>query len=235
MHQIDWANIDKSDWGKRPDPEIAATLGVTEHVIAYWRKKFGIPSYDEHFLAERERRFNQGEHWCSTCKSFRPIGDFGKYHKGRYGLRPECTPCRKQERETNQERDARRRRERYERDGEKIRVRNRASYYKNPAPRLAHEKRKLADAKRLFVNLAGGCCQRCGYSEFMSGMEFHHVDPKQKDSTPVVVIKSGDYDRAYAELDKCALLCRNCHQAYHTGEWTAQFVKRDGLGWTIQK
>ena len=83
MNRIDWLNIDKTEWGKRPDPEIALQLGVTNHVIAYWRKKFGIPSYDHYFLEERERQYTNGFNWCSTCKRFLSVETFAKYKKGR--------------------------------------------------------------------------------------------------------------------------------------------------------
>lgn len=235
MRRIDWNNIDKSNWGKRPDPEIAADIGVTDEVIAYWRKKFGIPSYDDYFLGERERQYTEGKHWCSTCKSFRPVADFGRARKGRNGLRAECNDCRKQNRDANQEVLRQQKRASYERHGERVRAKNNARYHSNPAPRLAAAKELLSKSKRLFVELAGGSCHRCGYSEFMSALEFHHVDPELKDVTPVKLIKSGNYERIYPELDKCALLCRNCHQSFHAKEWAADFIKRDGLGWTINR
>ena len=81
----------------------------------------------------------------------------------------------------------------------------------------------------------GGECQRCGYSEFYQALAFHHVDPAEKDLPISKVIYSGDFDRAYAEVDKCALLCFNCHQSYHAQQWDAEFVKRDGGGWTIKR
>jgi hypothetical protein len=87
--------------------------------------------------------------------------------------------------------------------------------------------------KRPFIELAGGKCMRCGYAEFQSGLDFHHIDGRLKEYAPQTIIKSADYDRVYAELDKCALLCRNCHSSFHAGEWFASFVKRDGLGWDI--
>lgn len=235
MYQIDWETVDKSEWGKRPDPEIAALYDVPGMVITYWRAKFGIPSYDDYFLAERERQYANGRNWCGRCKGFRSIEDFGKFHKGRYGLRSECNPCRKKDRDENREKLKQQKRVQYERHGEKIRANNRERYRKNPIPRKVYEKARNARFKRPFVELAGRSCQRCGYSEFLSGLEFHHVDHTSKDATPVRLINSGNYEQAYAELEKCALLCRNCHQSFHASEWMAEFIKRDGLGWTIKK
>lgn len=87
--------------------------------------------------------------------------------------------------------------------------------------------------KDKFVKLAGGKCQRCGYSTSNAALDFHHVYPSQKKYNAVTLIYSGDIARAWKELDKCCLLCRNCHSTYEASEWKAEFVKRDGLGWTI--
>jgi hypothetical protein len=49
------------------------------------------------------------------------------------------------------------------------------------------------------------------------------------------VISNKGFQKARDEIDKCVLLCRNCHTAYHAEEWDAKFIKRDGLGWTIEE
>lgn len=231
MHRIDWHNIDKSGWGKRRDPEIAAELGVTADVIAYWRKKFEIPSYDEYFLQERDRQNANGFAWCSTCKQFLSAGMFGKHKKGHYGLKAQCTTCRTVEYRATSHITGQRRRDYYKENRDAVLEYNRKHH--NPVRAKIYGKVRNTQLKEPYVALAGGKCQRCGYDEFLSGLEFHHVDPSQKDTHPVKVINSGNTERAMSELDKCALLCRNCHQTYHASEWAAEFVKRDGLGWTL--
>ena len=98
---------------------------------------------------------------------------------------------------------------------------------------LRSQKNRSSNLKYTFVEMAGGCCQRCGYSEFQSGLDFHHIDKSQKEITPSTIITSGDYERIFLELDKCALLCKNCHMAFHADEWHGEFFKREGLGWTV--
>lgn len=47
-------------------------------------------------------------------------------------------------------------------------------------------------------------------------MEFHHVDPSSK----LFGIGSGDtrsWETVKAELDKCVLLCSNCHKEVEAG------------------
>ena len=83
-----------------------------------------------------------------------------------------------------------------------------------------------------FVALAGGACQRCGYDRCVAPLDFHHVNPAEKADTPQHAMTLG-HETAYQELDKCVLLCANCHREYHFGAWIGDFVKRDGLGWTV--
>ncbi len=83
--------------------------------------------------------------------------------------------------------------------------------------------------------LLGGCCQRCGYHEFFAALHFHHVDPSTKTQTLAAVMATGDDAAVMAELDKCALMCGNCHQALHKGSLSIVFVKRQELGWTVDR
>jgi len=61
------------------------------------------------------------------------------------------------------------------------------------------------------------CCSKCGYSELNSALEFHHVDP----NTKLMIISkyrgssSKLTDEIKHELDKCIILCANCHREEH--------------------
>lgn len=69
------------------------------------------------------------------------------------------------------------------------------------------------DLKRRAVEYKGGCCQVCGYSRFLGALEFHHTDPSQKDWT--VARNHRAWEVLRLELDKCVLLCSNCHREEH--------------------
>jgi hypothetical protein len=43
------------------------------------------------------------------------------------------------------------------------------------------------------------------------------------------------HKKRHKEANKCALLCRCCHQGFHAGEISIVFEKRDGLGWAVAK
>jgi len=101
-----------------------------------------------------------------------------------------------------------------------------------PKKRLYHKERNAA-FKTEAVSLAGGKCQRCDYSEFVAGLDFHHVYSADKKHTPTSLLYSKGVRGAWSELDKCCVLCASCHRAYAASEWKAEFIKRDGLGWTV--
>ena len=63
------------------------------------------------------------------------------------------------------------------------------------------------------IEYKGGCCQHCGYNKFRGAMAFHHIDPTKKD--PVAFKKHKNWKVFSAELDKCILLCANCHAEEH--------------------
>lgn len=60
----------------------------------------------------------------------------------------------------------------------------------------------------------GGKCQRCGYDKCVAALDFHHRDPSEKEFQ-WVRLRRLRWDRVLAELDKCDLLCANCHREVH--------------------
>lgn len=70
--------------------------------------------------------------------------------------------------------------------------------------------------KKELVDYAGGCCQRCGYNKNYAALTFHHKDIKDKKfnlSTRYTATKN--IEELYKEVDKCELLCHNCHCELH--------------------
>lgn len=69
--------------------------------------------------------------------------------------------------------------------------------------------------KMLAVERFGGKCQRCGYDRCIDALEFHHVDESTKEIEPSYAIMRWSWDRAVKELEKCVLICSNCHREVH--------------------
>lgn len=80
------------------------------------------------------------------------------------------------------------------------------NYYKN----------KRKNFKTQIVELKGGKCINCGYNKCFAALDLHHISPKEKEfsfnrsnlSLSPKILK---------ELEKCILLCSNCHREIHNG------------------
>jgi len=71
------------------------------------------------------------------------------------------------------------------------------------------------EQKRKAVEYLGGKCECCGYDKCLDALEFHHRDPNAKDfgiSSSGITYK---WERLRVELDKCMLVCSNCHKEIH--------------------
>jgi len=65
------------------------------------------------------------------------------------------------------------------------------------------------------VEYKGGKCIKCGYNKYIGALDFHHLDPSQKDFTIAATKLWKLNDLVIKELDKCVLLCSNCHREEH--------------------
>lgn len=68
--------------------------------------------------------------------------------------------------------------------------------------------------KQKAVDYKGGCCSKCGYDRYIGALEFHHLDPMKKDLEFGANL-SISWEKTKKELDKCILVCSNCHREIH--------------------
>ena len=78
------------------------------------------------------------------------------------------------------------------------------------------KRRKSLKAQAL--DYKGGKCAICGYDKCSSALEFHHIDPKQKDFGIGEKGYTRSWEKVKHELDKCILICSNCHHEVHAGQ-----------------
>lgn len=70
--------------------------------------------------------------------------------------------------------------------------------------------------KQLCIEYKGGKCILCGYCRCPAALEFHHRNPAEKEfSLRDVGGTIALTERVKKELDKCDLLCSNCHKETH--------------------
>ena len=78
-------------------------------------------------------------------------------------------------------------------------------------PRDTSKYRK--DIKRRLVEYKGGKCQICGYNRCVDALDFHHI----KEKTYNISGGTKSFERLKKEVDKCILVCSNCHREIHAG------------------
>lgn len=59
-------------------------------------------------------------------------------------------------------------------------------------------------------------CKICNEKESCC-LDFHHLDPTQKDKTLSSISHAWGKERLEKELNKCIVLCSNCHRKVHAG------------------
>lgn len=87
----------------------------------------------------------------------------------------------------------------------------------HPYCKICHtnvKKNQLREIKIKSVKYKGGKCQRCGYNKCVASLDFHHKDPSQKEFT-ISSVKCRVWNIIQKELDKCDILCKNCHAEEH--------------------
>lgn len=102
-------------------------------------------------------------------------------------------------------------------DPEKLKARTERRqkwYAENKQSVLEKQRNYKRERKRQAIEYLGGRCKRCQQVYHQAVYEFHHIDPSTKDRDPSKML-SLTWDKLVAELDKCDLLCANCHRITH--------------------
>ncbi|HKI67147.1 MAG TPA: hypothetical protein VJ989_07760 [Solirubrobacterales bacterium] len=90
-------------------------------------------------------------------------------------------------------------------------------YYRCKRCRSEAVARRRRTIKRQLVEEAGGACVLCGYARWVGALQFHHVEAAEKEFH----LAQGGYSRSIArsrtEMEKCVLLCANCHSEVEGG------------------
>ena len=60
-------------------------------------------------------------------------------------------------------------------------------------------------------------CVQCNFNH-PAALDFHHTDPSQKENLVSKLVSNGCYAAAMEEVQKCTVLCANCHRIHHHEE-----------------
>lgn len=76
--------------------------------------------------------------------------------------------------------------------------------------------------KQNLVKISGNKCNICGYNKAISALEFHHINPEEKTYGLAQNGTCHSLQKDLNELQKCILVCANCHREIHEGFYSKQ-------------
>lgn len=71
--------------------------------------------------------------------------------------------------------------------------------------------------KENLIKVMGCKCAICGYDKFVGALEFHHINPEEKEYGIAANGTCHNIEKDLAEIKKCLLICANCHREIHGG------------------
>lgn len=83
--------------------------------------------------------------------------------------------------------------------------------------------RSRAEKKQKAVDYMGNKCLDCQQNFPNCCYDFHHLDPTKKDLSLSQLVGSRSWEKILIELEKCVMLCSNCHRIRH---WKENLEKR---------
>jgi hypothetical protein len=125
---------------------------------------------------------------CGKCSKIKPLEDFHKNPTKKDGVQSMCKKCRKE----------------YHRDHY---LRN-TNVYKAKANN--HRKRNrdyIQDIKKQSI------CSSCSEDRWYV-LDFHHLGDKEFDVSAMIA-KASSLEKIKEEIEKCIVLCANCHRELH--------------------
>lgn len=135
---------------------------------------------------------------CYTCKIEKPLSDFTKNRSKKDGLHGSCRLCKNNHQKSWYRGASSEQKERV--------------YKRNKSLRIDY-------AKKLFEYLKKNPCVMCGESNPIV-LEFDHLRDKTSEISTMVRC-SYSWERILEEIEKCQVLCANCHRikTAHQQNW----------------
>lgn len=92
-----------------------------------------------------------------------------------------------------------------------------SSYCKKCTGTKTNSTERRRTTKLKLIEYKGGKCELCGYNTCTAALEFHHLDPKEKEFaiSQVDTRSKVNFETLKKEVEKCMLLCANCHREIH--------------------
>lgn len=130
---------------------------------------------------------------CTKCKEEKTLDNFLFRNKKQGARHSACSECYKEQRRNS-----------YLRTKKTTLDRNKKNRKKN---------KEWFDEYRLSLK-----CNRCPENH-PATLDFHHINPKEKTKEVCILVAEGyGIERIMEEINKCEVLCSNCHRKHHYEE-----------------
>ena len=107
---------------------------------------------------------------------------------------------------------------------EKNRTYSKERYQRTRERDLARKKRVRDERLTDLYEMNDNKCGDCGtYSDTLGFFDFHHTDPTAKEGSISAMLSSASMERVLKEVEKCVMLCPNCHRMRHIE--TGHYIK----------
>lgn len=126
---------------------------------------------------------------CTKCGKEKPLSEFSKNARKRDGYQCACKECMAEY--------------------------NRIHYLKNKEIyniKAANQSKECVEYMRSIKEQLK--CSKCGENRWWM-LDFHHINPKEKENTVANLAHSGSIQKVKNEIEKCIVLCANCHRDEH--------------------
>lgn len=132
---------------------------------------------------------------CSKCKEDLPVEQFST-KKGK--LQSYCKSCHKEYRQQHY-------------------IDNKQKYIDKAAQYRKEFYKWFEELKKTLK------CQSCGEDRYWV-LDFHHIDSQTKDNEVSNLVNTCSKTKVLEEIDKCKVLCSNCHRDLHYQEKQMQYI-----------
>lgn len=133
---------------------------------------------------------------CPSCNKTKNIDDFGLNKSKKDGRQSTCKACFKIYRDRH--------------------------YQENKEYYLDNAKKNKQKSRDLIAEARKGGCVKCG-EDHPAVLDFHHLNDNEKDFNVTQVNRKG-FRQVQKEIEKCIVLCSNCHRKLHYKERNASIV-----------
>lgn len=123
---------------------------------------------------------------CTKCKLEKPISKFNKCSSKKDGLQSECKQCHN--------------------------LLYKSYYLTNKDKFRTNSSNRRNNIRQFLNEIKRNGCSICGEND-LACLDFHHV--RDKKYTISQLIKIENFTKIKAEVEKCIILCANCHRKLH--------------------